>query len=106
MLDILSLAAVDPHFVLGASDPLSWWDNLIDLVKQHGGKFLKFLGIVAVVVAGWHFFRGCTSKSNKGKSFILFGVCAAAGVGLYIGGLQWIQTIGDAGYSAGKGITK
>lgn len=106
MLDFMHLAALDPHFVLGASDPLQWWDNLVDLGKKHGGKFLKFLGIVCLVYSGWHLFRGVTSKSGKGKSFILFIACAAVAVALYVGGISWIQNIGDAGYSAGTGVTK
>lgn len=106
MLDFMHLAAVDPHFVLGASDPLNWFDNLVDLGKQYGGKFLKFLGIVCLIYSGWHLFRGVTAKSSKGKSFILFIACAAVAVALYVGGIQWIQNIGDAGYTAGQGVTK
>lgn len=106
MLDFMHLAALDPHFVLGASDPLKWFNNLIDIGKQYGGGFLKFLGIVSLVYAGWHLFRGVTSKSNKGKSFILFFACAAVAVALYVGGISWIQNIGDAGYNAGTKVTK
>lgn len=106
MLDFMHLAMLDPHFVLGASDPLQWFDNAIDLVKQYGGRFLKFLGIASLVLSGWHIFRGISSKSNKGKSFIMFGACAIVAVILYVGGIAWIQNIGDAGYNAATKVTK
>lgn len=106
MLDLMHLAFLNSHLVLGASDPLEWLKNLGSTAKEYGGQILAFLGICCIVYAGWALFRGVTAKSNKGKHFITFGACAIVAVVLIGGGMKYIQTIGDSGYSAVKKVTK
>lgn len=106
MLDIVHLVFLNSHFVLGASDPLEWLKNLGSLGKEYAGEIFAFFGVCAAVYAGWHLFRGVTASSGKGKHFITFGACAIVAVALITGGMHWIQTVGDSGYSAVKKVTK
>lgn len=104
MLDIelLNQTLMNMHFVLGASDPGSWLDKGQDIVKDWGSKGLAIFGFLAFCWGGWYLFCAIVKKSNAGKLVGWAVLACVVGAILCVGGITWLQSIGNSGFNGVK----
>lgn len=101
-IDLMNHTFMNMHFVLGASDPGSWLDNGKDLAKDWGAKFLAILGFLAFCWGGWYLFCAIVKKSNAGRLVGLAFAAVIVGAILCVGGISWLQSMGNGGFSGVK----
>lgn len=106
MLDIEFLNHVvnNLHPVLGAADPGQWIDNGNDKAKEWGGKIATLFGTICFIWGVWYLFAAIVMKSNKGKLVILAIIACVVGAVLAVGGIAFLQSLGEGGYNGLKGI--